>query len=92
MTEKKKSQTQGRIDVIKDKTPTIKILGTRETLGEDFPKELKCFNECDGGDVCVDTETGLCSICGLKHNIEETEVIVEETEEIVKELRKLKSS
>lgn len=57
----------------KTKKPVIRIFGTREQLGEDFPKELRCINECDGGDVCVDTDTGICSVCGLEHIIEPTD-------------------
>lgn len=71
---KKISQTQGWINVIRGKKmpkkPMIRIFGTKESLGEDFPKELRCSNECDGGDVCVDTTTGVCSICGQEHIIE----------------------
>ena len=55
---------------------TIKILGTRESLGEDFPKEVRCANECDGGDVCVSTDTGICSVCDKKYIIEECTVEV----------------
>lgn len=57
---------------------TISIFGTKESLGEDYPTELRCHNECDGGDVCVSTETGICSICKEQYIIEETEFIFSE--------------
>jgi len=60
---------------------TISILGTPESLGEDWPKEVKCPYECAGGDVCVDTETGVCSECKRVFDIQPTEIIVGPDEE-----------
>ena len=60
---------------------TIKIFGTPESLGEDFPEEVRCPYECDGGDVCVDTETGVCSVCKRVFDIQPTEFIVEPVED-----------
>lgn len=56
--------------------PLIRIFGTKASLGKDFPTELRCHNECDGGDVCVNTTTGICRICGLKHIIETGDLLV----------------
>lgn len=57
---------------------TISILGTPESLGEDWPKEVRCPYECDGGDVCVDTETGICSECKTVFDIQPTEFVFED--------------
>jgi len=56
--------------------PVIGIGGSRESMGEDFPDELRCVNECDGGDVCVNTDTGICRICGQEHIIDTSEFLV----------------
>ncbi len=60
---------------------TIDIFGTPESLGEDFPKEVVCPYGCAGGDVCVDTETGICSECKRVFDIQPTEFIVEPVED-----------
>ena len=56
---------------------TIEILGSPETLGEDWPSEVLCPYGCAGGDVCVDTETGICSECGRVFVIQPTEFVLE---------------
>lgn len=42
--------------------------------GTDIPDELRCPNECNGGDVCVDTKTGQCKVCGQFFEICPTEI------------------
>lgn len=51
----------------------IKVAG--ET--KDIPDELRCPNECDGGDVCVDVSTGQCSECGQFFDIVPTKIVYE---------------
>ena len=37
--------------------------GTIVILGEKVPDEVKCPFNCDGGDVTVNTKTGICKVC-----------------------------
>ncbi len=68
------------IETVWETRGIIEILGTPETLGEDWPTEVRCPYECDGGDVCVNTETGICSVCKTVFDIQPTEIIVETVE------------
>ena len=53
----------------------IQASGTISIVG-DIPQEVRCPNECDGGDVCVDTITGQCRICKNVFTIQPTNITV----------------
>ena len=47
------------------------------TVAGDIPNNtVTCPNECDGGDICVDTKTGKCDFCGQYFNIVSTKIEV----------------
>ena len=46
------------------------------TVAGDIPNTVACPNECDGGNVCVDTKTGKCDFCGQYFNIVSTKIEV----------------
>ena len=52
---------------------TISILCNEDEV---IPDEAICPYECDGGDVCVDTKTGICKVCKRVFTIHPTQIIV----------------
>jgi len=52
----------------------ISILGKESD--KNYPEQVRCPNECDGGDVCVNTKTGVCEFCKEVFLIQPTDFIV----------------
>lgn len=48
---------------------TKTIVGEIHVMEGDIPSELLCPYGCDGGDVCVDSTTGICKFCKREFDI-----------------------